>query len=116
MAAKPAQLCRLKKGQLIDVQEGFVDTFNWMVDFINNLKCDKDTGLKIDTTISDKPVIKLADAGKKKEGQEVVVNVEYDTADHTFRQYKRKLASTVKFADNKQDDGSTVFTATEINI
>ena len=116
MAAKPAQLCRLKKGKLIDVQEGFVDTFNWMVDFISNLKCDKDTGLKLDTTISDKPVIKLADAGRKKEGQKVVVNVEYDETTHTFKQYKRKLASTVKFADSKQDDGSNVFTATQINI
>ena len=116
MAAKPAQLCKLKKGQLIDVQDGFVDTFNWMVDFISNLKCSKDTGLKLDTTISDKPEIKPANANKTKDGQEVVVHVEYDAATHQFKQYKRKLASTVEFADDKADDGTTVFTATEVDV
>lgn len=40
--AKPAILCKLEKKKLIDTQEGFVDTFNWMVDYINNLKGDKD--------------------------------------------------------------------------
>ena len=116
MSARPAILCKLKKGQLIDVQEGFVDTFNWMVDFINNLKCSKDTGLRVDTTISDKPEIKPDNANKAKDGQEVVVHVEYDTATHQFKQYKRKLASSVKFADDKRDDGTTVFTATEIDV
>lgn len=116
MAAKPAILCKLKKGQLIDVQDGFVDTFNWMVDFINNLKCSKDTGLTLDTTISDKPEIKPDRNAKVKDGQEVVVRVEYDAATHTFTQYKRKLASSVKFADDKEDDGTTVFVATEVDI
>lgn len=117
MGAKPAQLCKLKKGQMIDAQDGFVDTFNWMVDFINNLKCSQETGLKLDTTISDRPEIKPAEAkAKTKDGQEVVVHVEYDAATHQFKQYKRKLASSVKFADEKQDDGSTVFTATEIDV
>ena len=115
MSARPAILCKLKKGQLIDVQEGFVDTFNWMVDFINNLKCSKDTGLKLDVTISDKPEIKPDKNAKAKDGQEVVVRVEYDTATHQFKQYKRKLASSVKFADDKETE-STVFTATEVEF
>ncbi len=114
MAAKPPILCKLKKGQLIDVQEGFVDTFNWMVDYINNLKCSADTGLKLDTTISDKPEIKPDKNAKAKDGQEVVVRVEYDQATHTFKQYKRKLSKFVKFADDKETE-STVFTATPIS-
>ena len=38
MANKPAQLCQLEKGKLIDGQKGFVDTFNWAVNAIANLK------------------------------------------------------------------------------
>lgn len=115
MSAKPATLCKLTKGQLIDTQDGFVDTFNWMVDFIRNLTCDKDTGLKLDTTISDKPVIKLANANKAGDEVEVLTHVEYDAATHQFKQSKRKLAKPVKFADTKADE-STVFTATEIDV
>ena len=37
MATKPAQLCQLKKGKLVDTQQGFVDTFNWAVNAIANL-------------------------------------------------------------------------------
>ena len=115
MAAKPAILCKLKKGQLIDVQDGFVDTFNWMVDFISNLAFDKDTGLNLDTTISDKPVVKLANANKKGDEVEVLTHVEYDTATHQFKQSKRKLAKPVKFADGKPEE-STVFIATPIDV
>lgn len=56
---KPGTLCYLKKDMMIDAQENFVDTFNWMVDYINNLKGEK--GIKVDTTISDHPKIKLDD-------------------------------------------------------
>lgn len=38
MANKPAQICQLQKGKLIDTQKGFVDTFNWAVQSIANLK------------------------------------------------------------------------------
>lgn len=37
MADKPAQLCHLEKGKLVDTQQGFVDTFNWAVNAIDNL-------------------------------------------------------------------------------
>ena len=114
MSARPAKLCKLTKGQLIDAQAGFVDTFNWMVDFINHLRCSKDSGLKVDTTISDWPEIK-PDANNAKAGDEVVTHVDYDAATHAFTQYKRKLASSVKFADKKATP-STVFVATEIDI
>ena len=38
MANKPAQLCQLQKGKFVDFQQGFVDTFNWAVSAIANLK------------------------------------------------------------------------------
>ena len=38
MANKPATLCQLEKGKLVDTQKGFVDTFNWAVQSIANLK------------------------------------------------------------------------------
>lgn len=38
MANKPAQICQLEKDKLIDTQKGFVDTFNWAVQSIANLK------------------------------------------------------------------------------
>lgn len=37
MATKPAQICQLQKGKLVDTQKGFVDTFNWAVQAIANL-------------------------------------------------------------------------------
>lgn len=60
--AKPGVLCKLQKGKLIDVQEGFVETFNWMVDYINNLKGD-DTNIKLDNPATTNPVIKLISSG-----------------------------------------------------
>ena len=40
MGSRPMVLCKLEKGKLIDSQDNFVDTFNWMVDYINNLRGD----------------------------------------------------------------------------
>lgn len=63
MANRPAVLCKLKKGVILDAQQGFVDTFNWMVDFINNLKGegevdDGKSDLVVDRSVSDNPVIR----------------------------------------------------------
>ena len=63
MSVRPETLCKLEKGKLIDSQEGFVDTFNWMVDFINNLRGDGDGDagkrISLDKSVSDHPVIKF---------------------------------------------------------
>lgn len=56
---RPGVLCHLTKEKLIDVQQGFVDTFNWMVDFINNIQGDK--GIEVDKSMSDHPIIKLSE-------------------------------------------------------
>ena len=66
MALQPANPCHLKKGEMIDSQKGFVDTFNWLVDFCKNLQGDKDRNpangvVSVDRSVSDFPVVK-ADA------------------------------------------------------
>lgn len=63
MALQPANPCRLKKGEMIDSQRGFVDTFNWLVDFCRNLQGDKDRNpvggvVTVDRTVSDFPIVK----------------------------------------------------------
>ena len=37
MTPKPTTLCTLEKGKLLDTQENFVDTFNWMVGLLDSL-------------------------------------------------------------------------------
>jgi len=60
---RPAILCHLKKGTLIDTNPGFVDTFNWLVDFCNNLQGDKDLNrnkrISINRSKDDHPVIEF---------------------------------------------------------
>ena len=80
MGIKPGELCHLEKEKLIDVQENFVDTFNWLVDFCDNLKgdADEDGGAKaetkkhitVDTTLSDQPVIRFSGTGEEEEEEE----------------------------------------------
>ena len=55
--AKPAVLAQLEKNKLIDVQENFVDTFNWIKDWINNLEAKEP--LKLDQTNDSKPILKF---------------------------------------------------------
>ena len=87
MGQKPDNVCKLEKGKMIDANEGFVDTFNWMVDFICNLKGDKDENpesgtLSVDRTVSDFPVIRSgeADESEGKAGEITVVGTDGTTA------------------------------------
>ena len=57
MADRPPFLCELDKGKLIDTQVGFVDTFNYAVAAIDNLKGGKNC--TVDWTIPDQPVINV---------------------------------------------------------
>lgn len=57
MANKPANLCELQKDKFIGGQEGFVDTFNWATQAINNLEGGKNCS--VDWTIPDHPVINV---------------------------------------------------------
>lgn len=63
MGVKPANLCTLETGKLIDSQKNFVATFNWLKDFCNNMKGsdgkDGGLGITVDSSVNDHPVIKL---------------------------------------------------------
>lgn len=67
MGARPMVLCKLEKGKLIDTQENFVDTFNWMVDYINNLRGD-DTKIEITNPTTNNPVIRSLVVGDEASG------------------------------------------------
>lgn len=100
--ARPGVLCKLQKGKLIDVQEGFVETFNWMVDYINNLKGD-DKNIQLDNPATTNPVIKFIgdDSGGDGEvtvegtdGSSATGNTIFITGDENTN-----LKSTVKSVD-----------------
>lgn len=57
MANRPAFLCELEKDKFIGGQVGFVDTFNYAVRAIDNLKGGKNC--TVDWTIDDHPVINV---------------------------------------------------------
>lgn len=57
MANRPPFLCELDKDKLIDTQVGFVDTFNWAVQAIDNLEGGKNC--TIDWSLPDHPVINV---------------------------------------------------------
>lgn len=63
---RPGILCKLEKGVLIDTQRGFVDTFNWIVDFCNNIQGDgnidggKKLRISLDKSQDDHPVIRVS--------------------------------------------------------
>lgn len=66
---RPPILCHLKKGKIIDADDnrGFVDTFNWLVDFCNNLRGEGDfdstKSIRLDRRIDDHPVIRGGGGG-----------------------------------------------------
>ena len=79
MANKPANLCELQKDKFIGGQEGFVDTFNWATQAINNIEGGKNC--KVDWTIPDHPVINVDIP--ESEGGEGLVSAVYDVVAST---------------------------------
>ena len=57
MADKPAKLCELKKGKVLGGQKNFCDTFNWVVQSLNNLKGGKNC--TVEWTTPDHPEINV---------------------------------------------------------
>lgn len=86
MAVKPGILCKLEKGKLLDSQERFVDTFNWMVDLLDSLT---------------KGNAKIVEAN-------ILLGAKYSTDTHKFTVSTRKARVIV--LDTKATD-STVFEA-----
>lgn len=63
---RPGTLCFLKSGKAIGAQSGFAATWNWMVNFINNLSGEGD--IEVDTSDSDHPLIKYNGSSGGDEG------------------------------------------------
>lgn len=84
---RPPILCKLKTGLLIDADDhrGFVDTFNWLVDFCNNLcgegDLDSTKSIRLDRHIDDRPVIR---GGGGAGGGGAGGNFAYNPEDHTI--------------------------------
>ena len=79
---KPAILCKLTKGTIIDANPGFVETFNWLVDFCNNLQGDGDRNkarkITLDKSDPDHPVVRFNGAASAVAADQfVVVDVEW---------------------------------------
>ena len=113
MGAKPDRLCNLEKKKIIDVQKDFVATFNWLKDFCNNLKGDADLGVgkdengndrqgvKVDTSVSDHPVIRLS--GKPASGAATLTIVGNGSTDEV-------VCKTGKITFASADDSNVVIT------
>ena len=59
MANRPGQLCVLQKGRSLYNQQNFVDTFNWVVSSMKNLK--GGSNCKVDWAADDVPEISVTD-------------------------------------------------------
>lgn len=56
MFGKPGAPCHLTVGKLIETHKGLAATWNWLVEFVANLK--GEDGVEIDTTIPDHPILR----------------------------------------------------------
>lgn len=86
--AKPAILCKLKKGKIIDSHKGFVETFNWLVDTLDDLT-------------------------KNAKEIDVVVGTEYDTDTHKLKN-KTKSIKVLAIVDDIESEDE-VFTAVPLS-
>ena len=79
MGDKPQILAEFKQGKLLGTVEHFVDTMNWLVPFVGNLKGDEE-GLYIKNPASDHPIIALNIRGENgvkvtRSNNEVVISL-----------------------------------------
>ena len=122
--AAPIAAQKLRHGKALckAVFGGFVDTFNWLVDFCSSLKGDRDANpagdgrITVDRSDPSAPVIRCTGCKGGSDSVEVVVNVEYDTTTHVFKQFKRTISGiTLEPATEEQTAGGTVFTTTPLS-
>ena len=100
MATKPAQICQLQKGKLIDTQKGFVDTFNWVAQSVANL--DGGENCKVSWPTDDHPTIdctaKEGEGGGSFEGS---VDAVYDVLSAVDENDVSGL--TIQYTDDRED-------------
>lgn len=108
---RPAFLCKLQKGTLIDANPGFVDTFNWLVDFVNNLcgdgDLDKSKAVTLDRSKDDHPVIRL-DGGAG--GKISVTDTDGNTVEGTSLVFASESDSNVKVSAAVDSQGQITLT------
>lgn len=111
--ARPAILCKLQKGRLIDAQPNFVETFNWMVDFINNLRGEGELNAEASTLVVDRtdPSAPVIRGGGKGEGGELTV-VGTDDSRATGSQIVFRSADDANLAVTVAPGSDGVVTAT----
>ena len=99
--AKPIAVQKLKHGKALCGKTfgGFVDTFNWLVDFCQSLKGDNDANqgngtITVDRADPSAPVIRgtnVQGGGGGDEEITVVVGMRYDMSEHKFIAVTRKI-------------------------
>lgn len=107
--ARPGILCHLKKGQMIDTQVGFVDTFNWMVDYINNLRGDGNN-IDIENPVGTNPVVRfVGEIPEGGGGGKITVKIGDDEyTDIDTLKFETADDSEVTFAGEQTDNELTI--------
>lgn len=81
--AQPAPLCQLERDKFIGNQKGFVDTFNWVVQAVDNLEGGKNC--KVDWALDGHPVInvEIPEGGGEGGGSGADISAVYDVVSST---------------------------------
>lgn len=98
MATKPAQICQLQKGKLIDTQKGFVDTFNWVAQSVANLKGGENCDVTWPT--DDTPTIDCTVGDNESSGGGGITEAVYDVIADT---QDDKDGITISYTDDRED-------------
>lgn len=98
MADRPAQICQLEKGKLIDTQQGFADTFNWVAQSVANLQGGQNC--EVSWTLPDHPTIDVNVGDEGEGGGGGITNAVYDVTQET-RDEKDGLLIT--YTDDREE-------------
>lgn len=97
MADRPAQICQLEKGKLIDGQQGFVDTFNWAVQSIANLEGGQNC--EVQWTLPDHPTIDVTGSNEDGSGGGGYTAAVYDVTETQNEEGNRELQ--IEYTDGR---------------
>lgn len=98
MIQKPSKPCHLEKGKVIDVASGFVDTFNWLAEFVYNLKAAD--GVRLDLQSPSNPVLRGTGVSQKVTGTDGTETDPEKSADGLVVQSAADSNIVVTCADN----------------
>lgn len=104
MADRPAQICQLEKGKLVDTQQGFVDTFNWVAQSVANLQGGENC--EVSWTLPDHPTIdvNIDDEGDGGGSGGGITSAVYDVIEDTKEVGGvTKDGITIKYTDDREE-------------